>query len=77
MWSDWNAGIVAADLQQLSQAGLQVLRIFPLWPDFQPLTCLYTGQGQPAEFRLGEAPLAFDEAGQAGISVAAMGHFAG
>ncbi len=76
MWSDWNAGIVAADLQQLSQAGLQVLRVFPLWPDFQPLTCLYTGQGQPAEFRLGEAPLAFDEAGQAGVSAAAMGHFA-
>ena len=24
MWSDWDAGIVAADLQQLSQAGLQV-----------------------------------------------------
>jgi hypothetical protein len=75
MWSDWNAAIVAADLKQLSQAGLQVLRIFPLWPDFQPLTCLYTGQGQPMEFRLGEEPLSFDEAGQAGISITAMKRF--
>ena len=76
MWSDWKAEVVAADLQQLTQAGLQVLRVFPLWPDFQPLTCLYGGEGQPVEFRLGEEPLPFDEAGQAGVSATAMDHFA-
>ena len=76
MWSDWDADVIAADLQQLSQIGLQVLRVFLLWPDFQPLTCLYTGQGQPMEFRFGEDPLPFDEAGQAGVSVKAIDRFA-
>ena len=34
MWSRWRPGVVAADLRRLARAGLQVLRVFPLWPDF-------------------------------------------
>ena len=68
MWSDWRPEIVEADLRQLSEGGLQVLRVFPLWPDFQPLTYLYTGHGRIQELRMGETPLAHDEAGTAGVS---------
>jgi len=57
MWSDWRRAVVEADLQQLSQSGLQVLRVFPLWPVFQPITQLYGGGGAPHEIRFGEEPL--------------------
>ena len=57
MWRDWRPDVVDADLNQLADAGLQVLRVFPLWPDFQPITQLYTGAGRPMEMRHGEAPL--------------------
>jgi hypothetical protein len=68
MWRDWRPDVVTRDLQQLSVAGIQALRIFPLWPDFQPLSLLRTGAGEPMEFRFGEQPLPADEAGQAGVS---------
>ncbi len=76
MWSDWRADVVAADLQQLAGAGLQVLRAFPLWPDFQPLALLRSGEGQGREYRLGEEPLPADDAGQAGVSPVAIQRFA-
>ena len=76
MWSDWRADVVDADLKQLADGGLQVLRVFPLWPDFQPITQLYTSLGRPQEIRLGEQPLPDDEAGRAGISAEAMARFA-
>jgi hypothetical protein len=68
MWSDWHVDVVEADLRQLSEAGLQVLRVFPLWPDFQPITRLRGGGGAPREIRLGEQPLPDDEIGRAGLS---------
>ena len=76
MWRDWRPDVVEADLRQLSQGGLDVLRVFPLWPDFQPLALLRGCRGAAVEFRLGEAPLAPDEAGQAGVSAQAMARFA-
>lgn len=38
MWRQWDKNTVESDLQQLSQCGVQILRVFPLWADFQPLT---------------------------------------
>ncbi len=75
MWSDWQPDVVEADLRQLSEAGLQVLRVFPLWPDFQPITLLRGGGGSPREVRLGEEPLPDDETGQAGLSVVMLERF--
>jgi hypothetical protein len=75
MWSDWREDVVEEDLKQLSAAGIQVMRVFPLWPDFQPLTLLRDGGGQPVEFRMGEKPLPDDEAGKVGVSVDAISHF--
>ena len=67
MWEDWRPDIVTRDLRRLEQGGLQVLRVFPLWPDFQPLTLLRTGWN-PVEYRHGEVPLPDDPCGQAGLS---------
>lgn len=75
MWSDWRADVVEHDLQQLSAAGQQVLRVFPLWPDFQPITLLRGGAGAPREIRMGEQPLADDETGRAGMSETALQRF--
>lgn len=75
MWSDWRPDIVEEDLKKLSDAGLRILRVFPLWRDFQPLTRLYALYGEAVEFRHGEQPLPFDEAGRAGVSAEAMERF--
>ena len=37
MWHDWRPDIVEQDFKALSEANIKVLRIFPLWSDFQPL----------------------------------------
>lgn len=67
MWRDWDEKIVEEDLRRLAQAQINTLRIFPLWSDFQPLRLHMSAQGAPREARLGEAPLDFDEVGQAGV----------
>ena len=76
MWRDWDARVVDADFAALTQQGLQVLRVFPLWPDFQPLKQLYTYQGEPVEMSHDERPLPDTDAGRAGVSETAMQHFA-
>ena len=40
MWSDFSAEEVEADFAALQKAGVDTLRIFPLWPDFQPIAAL-------------------------------------
>ncbi|MBN2390790.1 MAG: cellulase family glycosylhydrolase [Anaerolineae bacterium] len=75
MWRDWQADVVERDFRTLAEEGLQVLRVFPLWPDFQPITQLYGGTGRPVEIRHGEEPLPETEAGQAGVSIEAIQRF--
>ena len=74
-WRDWRPEVIADDLRLLEEAGVQVIRVFPLWPDFQPLTQLYQCMGEPVEMRFGEQLLPDDELGNAGMSLSAMEHF--
>ncbi len=74
MWRDWQPEVIAIDLKQLSEAGLQVLRCFPLWPDFQPITQLYGGGGHPQEIRHAEEALGTGNQ-RSGISSIAIEHF--
>jgi hypothetical protein len=76
MWADWDEAQVADDLTRLANAGLQLLRVFPLWPDFQPIEQLYGGGGSRVEFRCGEQPLGADALGRAGLSAVMMDRFA-
>ena len=75
MWRKWNADIVARDFSSLSQSGLQVLRIFPLWPDFQPINALRGYLGNFVEYRHGEAPLPDDQVYQNGVSPEMLDRF--
>lgn len=75
MWRDWRPDVVESDLRRLAEGGIEVIRVFPLWPDFQPITELCTAGGGRVEFRHGENPLPDDDCGQAGMSAAAMAKF--
>ena len=76
MWTDWREDVVDADLARLAAAGLQTLRVFPLWSDFQPLTAVRGGHGTLREMRFGEEPLPDDELGHAGVSALMIERFA-
>ena len=38
MWRDWRPEQVERDFDLMASHGIEVVRVFPLWPDFQPLT---------------------------------------
>jgi len=75
MWHDWDLDVVKKDFKQLAEGGLHIARVFPLWPDFQPLQCLKGGCGTRREMRMGEEPLGHDELGRAGVSRLMMDRF--
>ena len=76
MWTTWRPDVVENDFKRLAATGMQVLRVFPLWPDFQPIHLLASCMGEPWEYRFGEEPLPDSEAGRAGVSEAMMSRFA-
>ena len=53
MWSQWRPDIVEKELAELSANGVEVMRVFPLWSDFQPLTgdCFASGKYRSYRFR--------------------------
>ena len=75
MWREWRPEIVEKDFKRLSEEGLEILRVFPLWSDFQPLTLLLGYNGKPVEYRFGEKPLPDTEEGHAGVSFEAISYF--
>ena len=38
MWRDWSESAVEQDFAALKDAGMNTVRIFPLWSDFQPVS---------------------------------------
>lgn len=76
MWRDWRPEIIDQDFQQLSANGIRVIRVFPLWPDFQPIQQIYGGEG--AKKYIGFAngqPLPATGAGSNGMSEEQLQHF--
>ena len=51
MWRDWHPDVVEEDFKKLASLKLKVVRLFPLWPDFQPLKRLARGANEPCELR--------------------------
>ena len=68
MWSDWNPKVVEEDFRKLSEAGITVLRIFPTWSDFQPISAARHASGRIIDYRFGERHLPDDAYGRAGVS---------
>ena len=67
MWSDWKPEVIEKDFELMKNAGIDYLRVFPLWPVFQPLCAINHNRGV-IEYRFGEQPLPDTEAGRAGVS---------
>ncbi len=70
MWRDWRPEIVEQDLKRIAANGMRVMRVFPLWPDFQPLVLIH------GEMYHGEKPLPDTEDGRAGLDSVMMDRFA-
>ena len=53
MWSQWRPDVIERELAELAKNGVQVMRVFPLWSDFQPLTgdCYAGGNYRSYRFR--------------------------
>lgn len=51
MWADWNEESVARDLAFLKEHGIDTLRVFPLWSDFQPVKPVYSTGARLYEYR--------------------------
>lgn len=76
MWTDWRPDVIAKDFDLCRKTGIKTLRVFPLWPVFQPIHLLRRWNATPLEYRFGEHPIPNDELGRFGISAEAMAKFA-
>ena len=63
MWVNWDEKTVDADLKALSEYGVEYLRVFPVWRDFQPLHSLRRYKGDFKEYRMHGKYLMKDEFG--------------
>jgi endo-1,4-beta-mannosidase len=53
MWEDWDPKVIDRDFELLSEFGISMLRVFPLWPVFQKLEPIYGSAGKLLEIRGG------------------------
>ena len=81
MWKHWHPDTIEKDMEALERHAVRLLRVFPLWPDFQPIRLLrYGGSVQATTDRevcLGEdeLPLPDTPAGQAGMDETMLNRF--
>ena len=71
-WRNYNESVVEKDLKVLSSYGVNAIRIFPLWPDFQPLTEIRFCNARAAEvsafkMRTGDKPLVYQKFPDSGL----------
>ena len=77
MWNTWDEKTVEEDLKRLKAAKIRIIRMFPLWSDFQPLKMHYGFSTIPKEMRIGEKPLDITTPeGEAGIDPVMIDRFA-
>lgn len=52
MWREWDENAVKEDLRVLSENGIEYMRVFPNWRDFQPIIPVYTYRMQFVKYCL-------------------------
>lgn len=57
MWREFDATCIQKDLNALYENGIEYVRVFPNWRDFQPVVALYRGSNCFCEYRVGNADL--------------------
>lgn len=78
MWSDWDEICIEKDFKVMAGYGVQVIRVFPIWADFQPITMLRkhcAPGGQPMKISFDGHPLPDTELGRAGLCEEMMRRF--
>ncbi len=76
MWRDWDAKVVAQDFDLLKSTGVEVVRVFPNWEDFQPIEMRTHWRQLPHELRFPEGKLLPDTPlGRCGLSEEMVGRF--
>jgi len=68
MWVDWKPEVIEQDFKRLSEADVEVLRVFPIWRDFQPITAIRNARSGIIDYRFGENPLPDNRFGDSGLS---------
>ena len=58
MWSSWRPDVVEKEIGELAKNGVTVMRVFPLWSDFQPLTGVCAAGGSYRYYLQNNKPLA-------------------
>ena len=74
MWSNFDKESIENDFKLMKGAGITHLRVFSLWPVFQPLHALYEANGV-YEYTFGEESLPDTDAGRAGVGEEACQNF--
>ncbi len=67
MWQNFDEEVIRKDIKLLSDNGITVLRVFPLWSDFQPIRTHFDMGVKIKDIRLGEQPLDKSPEGVAGV----------
>jgi len=67
MWHDWDERAVDEDFAALKANGMDAVRIFPIWPDFQPLQAVMRQRQVVKEYYVNGKPLDNSPEGKAGI----------
>ncbi|MDF2926906.1 MAG: Endo-beta-mannanase-like protein [Paenibacillaceae bacterium] len=75
MWSDWNREAVEQDLQVMAEAGITWLRIFPLWPVFQPVAVMHGFKGERIRQHKEGEQWTEDWSGSGSLNEEAFAHF--
>ncbi len=57
MWHHWDENALREDLARLAKDGMNCLRVFPVWSDFQPAVPIYGGGGVIREYRMADGTL--------------------
>ncbi len=66
MWRNYDKAGIEKDIKALAKKGVNILRIFPLWPDFQPINrvALFNNMANDRfsfKVRQGDTPLMYNE----------------
>ena len=77
MWHNWNPETVKEDFKKMKALNLEIVRIFPLWPDFQPITLHAKNNNTPYQLRWkNNEPIPYDADGrQSGLDPEMLDRF--
>ena len=80
MWRNFNKEIVERDLQFLAKHGVNCIRVFPLWEDFQPVSKVEVPNSDffaktPFLARVGDKPIIMERDNESGISYECVENF--